>query len=157
MIGAGARLRIGGRLSTAPQGGCRGPAGRSRSVRIMAIDEQSRHALYTRLSEVLGSEHAVSLMEQLPREGGDRLATRDDVVSVRHDMNRRFDAMHAEMNRRFDDVYERVDAKIEASEHRILTAMHREMMLQTRVYFVGMVGAIITTAGIAFVAGSTPG
>ena len=45
----------------------------------MTISEQSRHALHTRLVEVLGEEEAVVLMEQLPPVGCADVATKRDV------------------------------------------------------------------------------
>jgi hypothetical protein len=44
----------------------------------MAIDERSRHELFTRLEQVLGTDHATVLMEHLPPAGeGDVATTRD--------------------------------------------------------------------------------
>ncbi|HIE22395.1 MAG TPA: hypothetical protein EYP73_07350 [Acidimicrobiia bacterium] len=41
--------------------------------------EAARHALYARLKEVLGGEHADTLMTSLPMETANRLATKDDI------------------------------------------------------------------------------
>lgn len=45
----------------------------------MVIDERSRHALFTRLQEVIGEEEAAVLMEHLPPVGWADVATKHDL------------------------------------------------------------------------------
>lgn len=45
----------------------------------MAIDERSRHQLYLRLEQVLGSEEAETLMSHLPPVGWADVATKRDL------------------------------------------------------------------------------
>ena len=45
----------------------------------MAISEESRHRLYNRLEEVLGTEGASTLMEHLPPVGWADVATKRDL------------------------------------------------------------------------------
>jgi len=45
----------------------------------MAIDERSRHRMYLKLEEVLGSEEAATLMEHLPPVGWADVATKRDL------------------------------------------------------------------------------
>jgi predicted nuclease with TOPRIM domain len=52
----------------------------------LARDPQSRHDLYRRLSELLGAEHADTLMEALPPHSWDELATRADLFLLRSDL-----------------------------------------------------------------------
>jgi hypothetical protein len=45
----------------------------------MVVDERSRHRLYRKLEEILGSEEAGTLMAHLPPAGYGDLATKDDL------------------------------------------------------------------------------
>jgi hypothetical protein len=45
----------------------------------MPIDEQRRHALHGRLIDVLGEEHALTLISHLPPAGWAEVATRRDL------------------------------------------------------------------------------
>ena len=58
----------------------------------MTVDERARHQLFRRLQEVLGEEEATTLMERLPPEGYDRLATRQDLDLAKQELR-------AEINR----------------------------------------------------------
>lgn len=48
----------------------------------MAVDERSRHDLFTRIEEVLGKEHASVLMEHLPPLGWGEVVTKRDLEAV---------------------------------------------------------------------------
>jgi hypothetical protein len=54
----------------------------------MAVDERSRHRLYRKLEEILGSEEAGTLMDHLPPGGSRNLVTREvlraDLESLEH-------------------------------------------------------------------------
>lgn len=50
----------------------------------MSVDERSRHRLYQKLQEVLGTEEATILMEHLPAGGASRVATKDDLEALEH-------------------------------------------------------------------------
>ncbi|MGH8901086.1 MAG: hypothetical protein ACRDYA_05240 [Egibacteraceae bacterium] len=43
---------------------------------MMVVDERSRHELYAHLVDVLGSDHATTLMEHLPPVGWADVATK---------------------------------------------------------------------------------
>jgi len=49
----------------------------------MTSSEASRHSLYARLQEVLGPEHADTLMTSLPIDRGAELATKSDIEMLR--------------------------------------------------------------------------
>jgi len=57
---------------------------------IMAVDERSRHQLYSRLEEVLGAEAATTLIEHLPPVGWADVATRHDLAGLEERMDLRF-------------------------------------------------------------------
>ena len=58
----------------------------------MAISEESRHHLYLRLEEVLGSEEAATLMEHLPPVGWADVATKRDIEVLRDSTKRDIEA-----------------------------------------------------------------
>lgn len=65
----------------------------------MAIDERSRHELFTRLEEVPREEHATVLMEHLPPVGWADVATKRDL----------------------EHLEARIEAKVEASARSLMT------------------------------------
>jgi hypothetical protein len=52
----------------------------------MTVDERARHQLFVKLEEVLGAEEATTLMETLPPVGRMDVATRQDLVSLKHEI-----------------------------------------------------------------------
>lgn len=86
----------------------------------MVIDESSRHAMFTRLQEVLGNEHARVLMEHLPPIGWADVATKRDL--------------------------DHLEARVKAE---LLAAFRAEMNAQTRTMifmFVGLAGLAFSAA-----------
>ena len=53
----------------------------------MAVDERQRHQLYNRAIEVLGEEEAEILMAHLPPGGYPNLATKQDIILLKHDLD----------------------------------------------------------------------
>jgi hypothetical protein len=47
--------------------------------KTLALDERSRHALHSRLEEILGPDEAATLMEHLPPAGWADVATKRDL------------------------------------------------------------------------------
>ena len=148
----------------------------------MAMDE-ARRDLQDRLEEVLGKEHALTLMAALPPTEG---ATKADVANLREDMR----AMEARLETRLatkaalqelredmramegrlatkaaleelrEDmraiearVNERIDLKVESSENRVIAAFRKELVAQTRVFVFSTLTAVVTVGGLAVVAG----
>ncbi len=89
----------------------------------MAIDESSRHAMYNRLQEVLGDEHAAVLMEHLPPVGWADVATKRDL-----------------------------DMGLEALENRLLATFRKEMNEQTKTMVQWSMASTLTVGALAFAA-----
>jgi hypothetical protein len=68
----------------------------------MAIDERSRHQLFTRLEEILGEEHATVLMAHLPPVGWADVATRRDLDQLEARLDSRFEAMDSRFEARLE-------------------------------------------------------
>ena len=141
----------------------------------MAGDESSRQALRRRLDEVLGREHALTLMDQLSGAGA---ATTGDILALEERMDSKMDARFIAFEERMDGkletlegrmvsklaaLEERMDSKLaaleermslrdEALEHRLTATFRNELITQTRTFFLGMVGSITTVATLAFAA-----
>lgn len=96
----------------------------------MAISEQSRHELYNRLRDALGSEAAATLMEHLPPVGWADVATKRDLDAL--------------------------DLKLDALENRLLATFRSEMSSMQRTFILALVasvsGSTLTAAGLAFAA-----
>lgn len=86
----------------------------------MAIDERSRNALFNRLGEVLGEEHATVLMAHLPPVGWADVATRSDLAHLESRIDARFEAMGS-----------RFEAKLHAELRSQLRAMVQWLIFAT--------------------------
>lgn len=58
----------------------------------MSSVEPARHALYSRLEDVLGPEHAETLMTHLPTHRSGEVATKADIDRLEHRIDSRFQA-----------------------------------------------------------------
>ena len=97
-------------------------------------------ALYARLEEVLGHEHADTLMTYLPPEPGAQLATRSDVAVL----ERRFDRLEELLGSRFDAIdgrfqlvdqrFEQVDQRFEQLDGRLGRMDSRFETMDDRMY-----------------------
>jgi hypothetical protein len=87
----------------------------------VAISEESRHHLYTRLEQVLGSEEAATLMEHLPPVGWADVATKRDL----------------------DHLETRLEAKFEAKLNAAITSQTRTLLLTTLGSFIAFSGVVI--------------
>lgn len=61
----------------------------------MPTVEAARHALYSRLEEILGKNHAETLMTHLPQHANDDVATKGDIASL----EARFDRLEDRLDR----------------------------------------------------------
>ncbi|HEX2029222.1 MAG TPA: hypothetical protein VHF25_14605 [Nitriliruptorales bacterium] len=104
----------------------------------MAPDE--RIALYARLAEVLGDDHARTLMSALPPSRTE-LATRTDVEQL----GQRLDAVE----QRLDAVEQRLD-RLDGR----MDDFHGALREQTRTFTLGVIGSTATVGALAFAAAS---
>lgn len=78
----------------------------------MSSVEPARHALYSQLEELLGPEHADTLMTFLPEHHGDEVATKADLAEFGVSIDPRFVSIghhFASTEERFDRMEERFD------------------------------------------------
>lgn len=139
----------------------------------MSTSEQARRGLERRLEEVLGEEHALTMMQHLPPE---ELATKLDLENLEHRLHRRMDGFDTRMERfegRMDgldgrmgafegrmDGFERkiddlgpyliavMDGKNEGMEGRLVAMFHQQLAAQTRVFFFSTAGLMLTLAAV---------
>lgn len=70
----------------------------------MTIDERKRHDLYQRFEDVLGHEHADTLMELLPPVGWADVATKADLTALEHRVDSKFETLEARMDKGFAEI-----------------------------------------------------
>lgn len=108
----------------------------------MATSAAARHELYTELVRVIGPDHAETLMSYLPTDKPERLATKEDLTSVRdeiaalrtdfRDLRSEMTAFRTEIRADFAALSQRVDR------------MFIAMMGAMAVMIAALVGGIIT-------------
>jgi hypothetical protein len=106
-----------------------------RQDRVVA-SEASRHALYAELEQLLGTEHADTLMTSLPMEQADHLATKTDIRGLED----RFDRFE----NRFEQKFDAFSAEIRGE----VREMHALMHDQFRNYTITRVGAMTALTAI---------
>jgi len=99
----------------------------------MAISEESRHRMYSRLQEIMGAEEAATLMAHLPPVGWADVATKRDL-----------DHLGEVLRRSIDHLGEVMDARIVAEVSRA-AADNRAAL---RSLFVGLLALQMTAAGL---------
>ncbi len=96
----------------------------------MATINPETRALYTRLQEVLGDEHANTLMTYLPVQPGTHLATKSEIDA-------RFDRLEKLLDLRFDSIdqrFEQVDQRFASMETRLDRMDGRFETMDDRMY-----------------------
>jgi hypothetical protein len=100
----------------------------------MVVDERARHELYLQLERVLGTEAAVTLLEQLPPVGWADVATKHDLAELERRMDLRFDQ----------------------TKHEIMSAFRAELnaalVSQTRTMLFTMAGTVVSLVGLGLAA-----
>ena len=122
-----------------------------------------RNALYARLEEVLGQEHAVTLMTHMPTETD--LATKADFATLRADF--------ANLSDRIDTRIDRIDTRVDGIEGRLeqvelrlgrledhmirfdakLDGFHEALRDQSRTYMLTMTGVMASFAAVVVATG----
>jgi hypothetical protein len=92
----------------------------------VSISEEARHGLYTKLEEVLGPEHAATMMGSIPPVGWGDVATRRDLEMLETRLIGEMDRRSGETDRRLGE-------------------MHRSMIYAN-------LGAVLATASLVFAA-----
>ncbi len=90
----------------------------------MVVDERSRHELYRRLEEVLGSEAATTLIEHLPPVGWADVATKHDLASLEERLDLRFARIDDQFTR-IDDRFARIDDRFTGIDDRFTSLEER--------------------------------
>jgi len=112
----------------------------------MAI-ERARQALYARLEEVIGDDHAATLMQYLPPDPSD-LATKSDLRELRVGLDHRMDGLDQRMDG-LDGRMDRMERHMERFDDR-LHDLHGALREQTRVFVAASVGTMLTLSIVAF-------
>ena len=123
----------------------------------MAVEERQRHDLHARLEQVLGPEEASTLMSYLPPVGWADVATKRDLDHFADRLRIEFrDALHEEatsvrrdLNVRIDKLEDKLSGRIDGVDGRI-DGLQDKLDANLRVLLFSMLGAIFTTAGLAF-------
>jgi hypothetical protein len=96
----------------------------------MAVDERRRHQLFRKLEEVLGQDHASTLMDYLPPMGWADVARRSDIEGLRREV------VHME-----ERISDRFTAMLES-----------RLNSQTKTLVGLMTAQVVAVAGLAFAA-----
>jgi hypothetical protein len=122
----------------------------------MAVDERSRHELYRRLEDVLGPEAATTLIEHLPPVGWADVATKHDLAALEQRLELRFDRIDDRFDRindrfgRTDDRFAAMEDRISAMGSDLRASFEHELRAQTTTMMFGLMGVVLTMAGLAF-------
>lgn len=145
---------------------------------MMAVDEQTRHEMQRRFTEVVGVETAGALMEHLPPSGWGDVVTREyldlalDAQNARVDtrferlegsintrfgaVDERFERLEGSVNTRFAEVdgrFDRLESQLDAVRNEVPAAVRGELVAavsqQTRQTIFAMIGTVLSLAALA--------
>ena len=118
--------------------------------------ETPRVALYQRLTEVLGPDHASTLMTYLPTG---EPATKTDVQELRsaiRDLRSEILGSRSELKSDLREMEQRLDLRLDRVEVRLNTHeqrfdnVHEAMRQQTRTFVLATTGSMVTLSAVAF-------
>ena len=109
----------------------------------MGIDERSRHALYLKLEEKLGTVEAGTLMEHLPPAGWADVAMKRDLDQLAALMKTDLDRVEGVMKSELGRLEARVETLVTRDE------FERVLRTQTFRFMTFVTGLVTTVAGIA--------
>ncbi len=96
----------------------------------MTSVEPARHAFYAVLEDVLGTEHAETLMTHLPQHESDEVATNADLGRVETRIDERFDRMED----RFDERFNRMEVRIDKINRNFVTVSFGTLTVMTAIF-----------------------
>jgi hypothetical protein len=106
----------------------------------MAVDEGRRHQMYVRLEEVLGPDHANTLMEYLPPVGWADVARKSDIEDLCRDMSRT--ALKSDVAALRQEMV--------LLEHRLEAKLESKLNSQTKTLVTLMSAQVLAVAALAF-------
>ena len=140
--------------------------------------ETPRVALYQRLTEVLGPDHASTLMTYLPTEEpatkadiqdlksairdlkseilGSRSELKSDIVGLRSELKADISELRSELKSELREMEQRLDLRIDRVEIRLnnhdqrFDSVHEAMRQQTRTFVFATTGSMVTLSAVAF-------
>jgi hypothetical protein len=95
-------------------------------VAVMTNAEPARHALYAELEQVLGVEHAETLMTHLPQHTSDSVVTKADMAGLETRFDARFDRM--------EDRFNRMEDRMDKMQRNFLTVSFGTLTAMTAIF-----------------------
>jgi hypothetical protein len=109
----------------------------------MATPDAETRALYNRLQEVLGNEHADTLMSYLPPEPWADLARKSDIAGLEARLDQRFE----KLDQRFEKLEQSLEGRFQTLDDRLFE-MQGRLNDQFKNYSVVMVAAMTALTAI---------
>jgi hypothetical protein len=102
-------------------------------VAVMTNAEPARHALYAELEQVLGVEHAETLMTHLPQHTSDSVVTKADMAGLETRFDARFDRMEDRFDR-MEDRFDRMEDRMDKMQRNFLTVSFGTLTAMTGIF-----------------------